>query len=303
MKNLWPIFLALSCVPTLARAAVDPKCEGLEKPVDYNEQVQQDFLQNYFALATSYSAVHGPLPHKAGRGAVLLGLSVLPPLGCGKRFVLGWTKTEETNKMPVMPRPVLSFALPVQGPVVPYGSFSYLPPVTVGGTRNVFFGVEVGVGWALHEHFELGLRGHATSLRTIADVATAFDETDPVVLDFYNATTFGADLLVGLRFGDVAPYASLGLMDVSSFFLVGDDNVVVDNRHPYAGLTWASGVDALVGERLRVGVELFGAPGGVHQVDPAGITLSPSHRYGNLITGRLRLGVEFGSEEKQPPPI
>lgn len=298
-------YLALSAcllLPSLALASIDPKCQGLDQPVDYDEQVQQDFLQNYFALATSYSAVHGPVPHRAGRGAVMLGLSVLPPLSCSKRYVLGWTKTEETNKMPIMPRPVFSFALPVQGPVVPYGSFAYLPPVTVGGTRNVFFGVELGVGWALHERFELGLRGHATSLRTIADVATAFDDGDPVVLDFYNATTFGADLLVGLRFGEVAPYASVGLMDVSSFFLVGDDNVIVDNRHPYAGLTWATGVDALLGERFRVGAEVFGAPGGVHQVDPQGVTLAPTRRYGNLVTARLRLGVEFGPAEDAALP-
>lgn len=301
MKRLSFLCGAL-CLPNLALASIDPKCASLPRPADYDEQVQQDFLQNFFALATSYSPVHGPVPHQAGRGAVLLGLSVIPPLGCDKRYVLEWTKTEDTNNMPVMPRPVFSFALPVQGPVIPYGSFAYLPPVTVMGTRNVFFGIEVGVGWEAHEHVELGLRGHATSLRTIADVATAFVDSDPVVLDFFNATTFGGDLLLGLRFGDVAPYAALGLMDVSSFFLVGDDNVVVDNRHPYAGVTVSAGVDALVGERFRLGAEIFSAPGGVHQVDPSGVTVDKVGRYGHIVTARLRLGFEFGAVGKDMSP-
>lgn len=279
---------------TTASAGIDPKCEGIPQPNDYNEQRQQDFLQNYFALGTSYSPVHAPVPHKAGTGAIALGLSVIPPLSCEKRYVLDWTKTEETNKMPVMPRPVVSFALPVQGDVIPYASVSYLPPVPVAGTRNVFFGAEAGVGWQVSEAFELGLRGHATSLRTIADVATAFEDDGPVVLDYYAATTFGFDLIVGARIGTVAPYASIGLIDVSTFFLVGDDNAVIDNRHPYIGPALSVGADALISERWRLGLEGYAATGGVRTLVPSDPVVGPANGYGKIVTARLRFGFEFG---------
>lgn len=279
---------------TAAHASIDPKCEGLAKPSDYSEQRQQDFLQNYYALATTYSPAHAPVPHKPGTGAIALGLAVIPPLACSHRYVLEWTKTEATNKVPVMPRPVISFALPVEGDFVPYGSVSYLPPLPVAGTRNVYFGAEVGVGWQVSEVFELGVRGHATSHRTIADVATAFNEGDPVVLDYYHATTFGVDAMIGARIGVVAPFASIGFVDVSSFFLVGDDGVISDNKHPYIGPALSLGADALVAERWRVGGEVYAAPGGVRTIDPSSPVEGKASSYGRITTLRLRFGYEFG---------
>ena len=34
-------------------------------PADYDEQAQQDFLLNYFALATTLSPLHAPVPSEA----------------------------------------------------------------------------------------------------------------------------------------------------------------------------------------------------------------------------------------------
>ena len=44
-----------------AAAYVDPKCEG--KTQTFDDEGQQNFLLNYFALGTTFSAIHAPLPH------------------------------------------------------------------------------------------------------------------------------------------------------------------------------------------------------------------------------------------------
>ena len=96
-------------------AYVDPACEEIANagpPADYSELTQNNFLLNYYALATTFSALHGPIPHKPGTGSIGLELSILPPLGCKQRLVLDYTKTEDTNKTPILPRPRGSFAFP-----------------------------------------------------------------------------------------------------------------------------------------------------------------------------------------------
>ena len=75
--------------PALA-TGVDPACEHLAdlKPADYEEQQQQDFLMNYYALGASFSGVHAPIPHEAGRGMIGVRLGGLMPLPCRRRFAL-----------------------------------------------------------------------------------------------------------------------------------------------------------------------------------------------------------------------
>ena len=64
----------------------------------------------------------------------------------------------------------------------------------------------------------------------------AFEEDGEAFDDLYLASTFGLDAMVGYEAGIVTPYASLGFTDVSTFFYIGDDAVVTNNLHPYAGL-------------------------------------------------------------------
>lgn len=279
---------------SLAWADVDPKCieASFDKPDDYDEQVQQDFLANYPALATTFSPIHAPIPHEPGHGALGVEVSVIPPLSCRRRFVLDWSKTEDTNRLPVVPRLRASVALPEVGGFVPYLGVGYVPPVTVAGTRSVILSGEVGIGRSF-EGFQLGARFHATSFKLVADVAKAFDERrDPAVLDLYVASTFGLDLMAGLELEGVVPYASLGLTDVSTFFYVGDDGVVSNNLHPYFGPVASIGADGLVGP-VRWGAELYAAPGGHSRPDPAADTRKGIGRYGHLYTARVRVGWEL----------
>lgn len=280
-------------LPGVAQAFVDPKCADYELPADYDEQVQQDFLANYVSLATSYSAVHGPIPHAPGHGAIGIDLGVIPPLGCGRRLVLQGTKTEDTNKSPAVPRLRATFALPSIGRVVPYAGVAYVPPVRLLGTTNVIVSGELGAGMPIGDVFQVGARYHFTLQKTVGEIATPFVEGDTPYEDLYLGSTFGLDGLIGFDLGEVVPYASAGFTDVSTFFYIGDDGVVTNNYHPYFGPAFSAGVDALVKKRFRFGGEFYAATGGVSRPDKDVPNVKPVSRYGHLYTARFRFAVEL----------
>lgn len=269
-----PLLLALASV---ALAAIDPECQAVADgpaPEWYvDDQHQQDYLLNYFALVTTLSPLHAPLPAEPGHGSVGLELSVIPPLSCDRRLVLARSKTEDTNKAPLVPRPRVLFAFPKLGPVVVYAGLAYVPPVTVFGTRNVIASGEIGAAVPLASGPELGLRYHHTLMKTVAEIATPFEEGGESVLDFYSGSTFGVDGMFGWKLGAFTPYLSAGFTDASTFFYIGDDGVVSNNLSPYAGFAGSLGAQARLG-RLDLAAEFYTAPG-------------------YLYTGRLRAGFLF----------
>ncbi|MCB9687958.1 MAG: hypothetical protein H6735_23155 [Alphaproteobacteria bacterium] len=279
-----------------AHAYVDEACAdwaAAGPPEDYNEQAQQDYLANYFALTTTFSPVHAPVPHEGGHGSIGLDVGILPPVGCPHRLVLNYTKTEDTNKSPVVPRPSVSYSFPTLGRTTMYAGAAYVPPVTLFGVTNVILSGELGVGVALGEVLQLGGRFHATSMKTVGEIATPFVEGGTAFDDLYVASTFGLDLMVGTDFDVVTPYLALGWTDASTFFYIGDDNVVTNNYHPYFGFTGSLGVDALVADHLRLGGEFYAAPGGYSQPVKDLENVSPASRYGHLYTGRFRIALEL----------
>ena len=283
---------------SVAWAEVDPNCQGLPIPADYNEQVQQDFQSNYFALTSSFSGVHAPVPHAPGRGSFGVHVNVMPPLSCEKRFVLNWTKTEDTNKSPVLPRFSATYAFPkLFGRVVPYAGFAFLPPVAINGTRNLIVSGEMGVGVEVIEHFDVGTRVHMSSQRTYGDIATAFSPEEPSIEDVYLGGTWGVDLLLGapVTVGgqELTPFVSVGYLNASTFFFVGDSSFAANNLHPYSGLAFAAGLDTLLAGRLRLGAEFYGAPGGYSLPQADVESVAQASRYGRLYTARLRIGVEL----------
>jgi len=240
---------------------------------DYDDVAQADYLMNYFSMATTYSPLHAPIPGKQGSGALSLELAVIPPLGCDRRLVLGGTKTEDTNKAPAAPRPRLSFVFNKIGPIIPYGSLGYVPPVTVFGTRNVIASGEAGFGMPLDNGLSWGLRYHFTLMKTVAEIATPFDKDDDAELDFYMGSTFGVDLLAGMKVAGFKPYVALGFTDASTFFYIGDDGIIANNTNPYAGFTGSLGVQ-YTKDWMDLAGEFYAAPGVIY-------------------TGRLRGGVRF----------
>jgi len=246
-----------------AFATVDPACADVAAegpPDDYSEQGQQDYMLNFFALATTYSPLHAPVPYEPGHGSMGLELSMIPPLSCERRLVLNYTKTEDTNKAPILPRLRVMWAFPKLGKVIPYASVAYVPPVTVFGTRNTIMSGELGFGVKGEKPFSWGGRYHATTLKTVAEIAGPFEESDPVYNDLYLGSTFGFDLLFGLDFKGLEPYLAVGFTDVSTFFYIGDDGVVTNNGTPYAGLTNSLGLEYKRIKHLDLAAEYYGAP-------------------------------------------
>lgn len=284
-----------------AYASVDPACEEVASggvPEGYNEYAQNDFLLNYFALATTLSPTHAPLPHPAGSGSIGLELAVIPPLSCERRLVLSYTKTEDTNKAPVAPRPRIIFSFPKIGPVVPYAGLAYVPPVTVFGTRNVIASGEVGVGVPL-DGLQLGGRFHYTLMKTVAEIATPFTEGDKPYDDFYVGSTFGVDLMAGYAVKKVVPYVAVGFTDVSTFFFIGDDDYVGNNLSPYFGPNASLGAQATF-NHINIAGEFYGAFKNLNTddlaaqleadgLDPAGASFAGAHIY----TARLRAAWVF----------
>lgn len=264
--------LALIVLAGLARADCEAEIAA-GPPLGYDDQAQQDFLLSYFALATTLSPLHGPIPVGRGHGLVGMELAGVPPLSCRRRLVLGATKAEETNRLPVVARPHVLFALPVQGRVTPWAGLAYVPPITVAGTRSVLVSVEAGAGMPVGERLQIGLRGHATLGKTVAEIATPVSPDDPVYEDFYVGSTFGAEATAGLALGDVTPYVAAGVTDVSTFFYVGDDGAVVNNTSPFAGPVLALGVQGRIG-RIDLAGEAYAA-------------------FGYLYTGRARVSLRL----------
>lgn len=282
-----------------AAASIAPECQDVVVDMStYNEQRQQDFLMNYYALNATYSPVHGPIPHAAGRGALGVKVNGLIPLPCERRFALGATKTEDTNVAPALPQLHGTYAFPALFDVViPFAGFAFLPPVEVAGTRNFVASGEVGAGIELEERWQLALRFHFSSQRTVGDVATKIEDDDPDYDDLFLGTTMGADLSFGARltgdFGEITPFVSVGLVDASTFFWVGDSGVVTNNYHPYFGLAYSVGADALFIDKIRVGVEYYGAPGGFVDLRPSTTVEGDLGHYGRVHTWRTRIAYEF----------
>ena len=277
-----------------AQAYIDPDCASVAEggpPSDYSDQGQQDYLLNFFALATTFSPLHGPMPHEPGHGSVGMELSLIPPLSCERRLVLNYTKTEDTNKAPILPRFRMQASFAELGKIVPYMGLGYVPPVTVFGTRNVILSGEAGFGANLGGGWSLGGRGHATVMKTVAEIATPFVEGDPAVNDFYMGSTFGLDALAGKDIDGIKPYVALGFTDVSTFFYIGDDAVVSNNGTPYAGLATSVGIEVKKIKHLDLALEYYGAPKNfVSENEVTGEVTSPG---AHIHTARSRIAYRW----------
>jgi opacity protein-like surface antigen len=277
-----------------AFASVDEQCADVAAggtPEGYSDQGQQDFLLNYFALATTFSPLHAPIPHEAGNGAVSLEASMIPPLSCERRLVLNYTKTEDTNKAPVFPRFRASFAFNPLGKLRPYAGVGYVPPLTVFGTRNVIVSGELGFGVPLDKGWSWGLRTHTTLMKTVAEIATPFNEEDEPANDLYVGSTFGLDLMAGKELKGIEPYLAVGLTDVSTFFYIGDDAVVSNNGTPYFGPTTSLGLSIKKVKHLDLAAEYYGALYNFKRDnDVSGVETEPGARIHTL---RTRIGYRW----------
>ena len=142
-----------------------------------------------------------------------------------------------------------------------YGSLGYVPPLEILETQNVIVSAEAGVGFGDPQQGpQYGFRYHATLMKSIAEIATPFEEDGETKLDFYVGSTFGADIMFGYRSSYYTPYLAVGFTDVSTFFYIDDDGIVVNNMEPYAGVTTSLGIQTEILKNLQTSAEIYVVP-------------------------------------------
>jgi hypothetical protein len=284
MSRVVVVVVVFACCA--ARAQIDAACQDVPKPANYDEDAQQAFLANYSASSFLLQPGTAILPAPAGHAGFALEAAVVPGLPCERRFVLDHTKTEDTDKLPVVPRPRVWATTPDL--LLPEGAGSIgaliggtlTPPVATPLGTIAAVGVEAATAWRSPFGLDLGVRGHFLSTKARAEIASPFIEGSPAVDDLFFAQSMSAE--IGAAFtvsiadvGVVRPFAGMGVADVSTIFLIGDDEVIADNPDPWWGAIAHVGVQALLlGEHLELALELD--------------TAVPL-----IITGRGRIGVVF----------
>lgn len=243
-------------------AQIAPECADTPLPKNYNEDAQQAYLQNYFAASFILTPMAPPVAYDTSKASIALELGFIPPVACEHRFVLNGTKTEDTDKSPVSPRPRVHAQLPKIGPVSSHVGFTFLPPVASPIGTLLQAGGELGAGWRSAQGLSVGARAHLNFARMRAEIASPINADDPVVDDLFFANSMGVDVGLGwtlpldIPWLALAPYASAGMVDVSTLFLVGDDRFIVENtKAPYAGAIVATGAHALLFEHVEVALE------------------------------------------------
>jgi hypothetical protein len=262
------MFLVL-LVSTFARAAVDVRCDAsADAPHWYtNDRAQLAFALNHLALNTTFSPLHGAFAAQPGHARVTMELAVAPGLSCERRFYADRTATVDSNHSPVLPRPRVAFASPERGGVVVYGAAGFTPPIPMGRATTVTASGEMGLGFTPTDGTAISARFHYAHTRMTADLFPPADGTEAV--DFFDGSTFGADVVTSFTAGPLRPYLAIGVVDVSSFAWQGETSAVVDNYEPYAGAAFSFGTEVNV-QRFTAAVEVYDVPGQLLTVRAAG---------------------------------
>jgi len=259
----------------------DEVVDGFDEAT-YDEVQQQMNLINFYGISMAYSPVHSPAPFKALKVVPKLELAYLPQLTCLERTVYYGTKTENTNKSPVVPR----IRIEVGSPVGVYGSVAFIPPVKLFGVQTLLLGGELGYGLTLREKLELGVRAHAVYVKVVGDLAGPL-EGQEAADDTYTAMVPGADLSAGYRFaagtGQVVPYLGVGYTAVNASSKIGEDGVELPGEYEEYQALLYRGINLEVGAQVRlnrfqIGLEAYMVP-------------IPEFRF--FFSPRLTVGYEF----------
>ncbi len=233
-------------------------------PEDYDEEKQQAHLNNYFAAGFIMTPMSPIQPFQGDQKASLgLELGIIPPMSCQERLVLGGTKTEDTNKLPVNPRPRLISSLPSLGPVQLYSGFTLMPPIEIPNVGSILqAGVELAAYYPMSSGLTVGTRMHLNFTRARAEIATPFVEGAPAYDDLFYASSMGVDFAAAYHLKKaglawITPYASAGIADISTLFIVGDDLVVTQNIiYPWWGALIAVGTQFMILENIEIIAEV-----------------------------------------------
>lgn len=282
--------------PSSWTSGSDPAAAG-----DYEDQQYLNLL-NFYSLILSPSPLRSPAPFLPIRIAPSVELSYVPGLNCLERSVFYGTKTEYTNKTPVLPRIRVMASLPLGF----YAGLSGVPPVTLFGVTSLVLGGDVGWGTVLDDKLELGARAFLTTARIEGEMAgpPAGSTIEPRT-DVFRTRMMGLEALVGYRLSmtktRLVPYVGLGYTDVFAWMYVGENYGAsgYDDSDPssadapagaedgdfsglYKGPHMEVGLQGRANDFFEGAVELYMVPLNL---------LTPSERF--FVSPRVRLGVAF----------
>jgi hypothetical protein len=240
-------------------------------------------IMAYYSAALAFTSIGAPRSGQRGFEAGLE-LSYLPPLSREQRSA-GFSKTESTNLMPILPRPRVAMTLPWDTRV----EASYVPPVKVFGVKASLLSVALTQPVIERPALRLSARvaGSSALVRGPITCNESMNEEgegerlffDKVCHgheseDEFHAPALSAELLAsGAQRGSITPYAGLGVRTEDTRFIVGvktfsgrpdGDHPVLEMSvtRPYGmlGATWAQS------PRRSLGGEIFYAPGSLMTV-------------------------------------
>jgi len=284
------VLAGLTIVAGASAQVIDPACDvNSDGVVDgYNantypgETRQYHRMLTFFAFALDSSPMHAPLAYTPQRLNTSVGVKYVPQLSCLERTVFDGTKTERTNKTPVMPELHVGYGLPLGF----YVGATGVPPVKLFGVQTLVLGAEAGYGRRLGSNVEVGGRTHVTHARVTGDLVGPMSGLEQdAVEDSYRASIFGIEGSVGYGFDidtvRLVPYAGAGFTGILAYMLIGEDKYEVDESGGYYGANFEAGAHARV-DRWDMAAEVFMAPN----------MRDRSARF--FASPRLRIGYEFG---------
>lgn len=229
------IFALLWALSSYAWAQIAPECEGLTKTVDYNEDKQRAYLQNYYNALFMQRPLIMSSPKSERKHAIGLDMVFLPKLSCKERLVMNATKTEEAPKTPILPRPRLSAGLWNNEHIAISADLSFLPPLPIPHFQtwyvsgDTMFAYEPVLGLSFYLRAFLGI-GYVR-----AEIAGPFNPKDPIKDDWFSFAHTGGDASVSYvvpitKNHNLRSTFSFGVIKGASIFVVGDDNVPVPNE-------------------------------------------------------------------------
>jgi hypothetical protein len=227
------ITLILFAAPLFAQIA--PECEGVTKPLGYDEEKQRTFLNN-FAIASFVQpfSLHG-LSSDEKAASAGLSLGYIPPLSCRERLAMNGTKTEDSNKTPIVPTVYLSSRLLKYKDLSLSLAVNLLPPLPIPHLRLWHLGADLLLSYEILKGINLHARTALSLSYIYAELASPLSNGDPIVDDWMSLASIGADLGSSFRFPindahSLSSFLTFGFIKGASIFVVGDDSVAVPNE-------------------------------------------------------------------------